>query len=44
MAQEPDWQLVVAFAALHKEPQAPQLVLVLSGVSQPSATVPLQLP
>lgn len=43
------WQLpvaheVVAFASAHAVPHPPQFVFVFSGVSQPFATLPSQLP
>ena len=42
--QAPPWQVADAFAKLHALPQPPQLpALVVVSVSQPSATVPLQL-
>ena len=44
MAQLPLAHVAVAFARLHPTPQPPQLVSVLSGVSQPFDTTPSQLP
>jgi hypothetical protein len=41
---DPDAQDSVAWARLHVDPQAPQLVRVVSGVSQPSPASPLQSP
>jgi hypothetical protein len=43
IVQLPVEQLVEAFAAEQPTPQPPQLVLVFSGVSQPSLASPLQL-
>jgi hypothetical protein len=44
MAHVPEPQVAVALARLQVEPQLPQLVVVVSEVSQPSVRLPLQSP
>lgn len=44
MVQIPPPQVAAAFVREHVEPHVPQFVSVLSGVSQPFASMPSQFP